>query len=202
VCQLSSSNAIHWGSLGALLAGVSWIASFIVAIFDSASKGIIPVFGFPYSDLGRTVYIVVLMSILWGLVGLHASQETLYGRLGSIGFLVAYAGSTLALVGLGLTWLFRGNVFGQEPAITLGLSGMVIGLMLLGIGFLLLGVAILWAGTLPVWCGMALIAAFIAVIVSLVFPASSGSYVVMVVLGLVWLGLARVLWKERSRSRA
>jgi hypothetical protein len=181
-------------------AGVAWIASFIVAIFDSASKGIIPVFGFPYSDLGRTVYIIVLMSILWGLVGLHASQETRYGRLGSIGFLVAYAGSMLALVGLGLTWLFKGNVLGQEPAITLGLSGMVIGLMLLGIGFLLLGVAILWAGTLPVWCGMALIIAFIAVIASLVFPASSGSYAVMVVLGLVWLGLARVLWKERSSS--
>lgn len=200
--RLSSSNAIHWGSLGALVAGAAWIASFIVVIFDSASKGLIPVFGFPYSDLGRTIYIVVLMSVLWGLVGLHACQETLYGRLGRIGFLVAYVGSTLALVGLGLTWLFRGNVFGQEPAITLGLSGMVTGLMLLGVGFLLLGVAILWAGALPAWCGIALITAFIAVMASLVFPASVGSYVVMIVLGLVWLGLGRVLWKERGRSLA
>lgn len=199
---VSSSNATRWGALGALLAGVAWVATFVVVIFDYANKGLIPVFGFPYSDLGRTIYIVVLISILWGLVGLHSCQGKLYGRLGSIGFLTAYVGGTLALVGLGLTWLFRGNVLGQEPAITLGLSGMVVGLMLLGGGFLLLGVAVLRAGTLPVWCGLALIIAFIAVIVSLVFPASLGSYVVTVVLGVVWLGLGAVLWKEQSEARA
>jgi hypothetical protein len=197
---VTSSNLIRWGALGALLAGIAWITSFVVVVVDFATKGLVPIFGFPYSDLGRTVYVIVLMSMPWGLMGLHARQEARYGQLGTAGFLVAYAGSTLALVGLGLVWLFRGNVLGQEPAITLGLSGMVVGFTLLGLGFLLLGVATLRAGELPRWCGVALIFAFVAVLGSLIFPASLGGYVVMAVLGFVWLALGHVLWKRRSRS--
>jgi hypothetical protein len=116
--------------------------------------------------------------------------------------LVAYVGSTLALVGLGLIWLFRGDVLGQEPAITLGLSGMVAGLTLSGVGFLLLGIATLRVNALPGWCGVALVIAFIAILASVVHPTSLGSYVVMFVLGLVWLALGYVLWKERSRPAA
>jgi hypothetical protein len=197
---VSSSNLVRWGALGALLAGVAWIASFVVVVVDFATRGLVPIFGFPYSDLGRTIYVIVLTSVPWGLVGLHARQKTRYGWLGTAGFLVAYVGSMLALVGLGLVWLFRGNVLGQEPAITLGLSGMVIGSTLLGVGFLLLGVATLRASELPRWCGGVLIFAFVAVLGSLASPVSLGGYVVMAVLGLVWLALGHVLWKGQSRS--
>ena len=197
---VSSSNLVRWGALGALLAGAALMMSFMIVIADFVDSGLVPVFGFPYSDLGRTTYVVALMSILWGLVGLHARQEKRYGWLGATGFLVAYVGGTLALVGLGLIWLFRGDVLGQEPAITLGLSGMVAGLTLLGVGFLLLGIATLRASALPGWCGVTLIIAFIAILVSVAFPASPGSYAVMFVLGLVWLALGYVLWKERRRS--
>ncbi len=183
-----------------MLAGAAWMVSFVVIVVDFATMGLIPVFGLPYSDLGRTIYIVVLISMLWGLVGLHARQETRYGRLGTTGFLVAYGGSTLTLVGLGLTWLFRIDVLGQEPAVTLGISGMVVGLTLLGTGFLLLGIATLRARVLPRWCGAALIIAFVAVLVPLAFPASLGGYAVMLVLGSVWLALGYVLWKKQSNG--
>lgn len=196
VSRVPSSNLIRWGALGALLAGLAWVASFVTAIVDFATDGLVPIFGLPYSDLGRTIYIAVLVGMPWGLVGLHGRQEKRYGRLGAAGFLVAYVGSMLTLVGLGLTWLFRGGVLGQEPAITLGLSGMVLGLALLGIGFLLLGVATLRASVMPGWCGVTLIVGFVAVLVSLIFPASLGSFGVMAVLGLVWLALGYVLWTE------
>lgn len=178
-----------------MLAGLAWVASFVTAIVDFATDGLVPVFGLPYSDLGRTIYIVVLVGMLWGLLGLHGRQEKRYGRLGAAGFLVAYVGITLALAGLGLIWLFRGGVLGQEPAITLGLSGMVLGLALLGTGFLLLGVATLRARALPGWCGATLIVGFVAVLIPLIFPVSLGSYGVIAVLGLVWLALSYVLWK-------
>jgi hypothetical protein len=197
-----SSNLVRWGAVGALLAGAAWMMSFIIVIADFLASGLVPVFGFPYSDLGRTTYVVALIGILWGLVGLHAHQEERYGRLGATGFLVAYFGSTLALVGLGLVWLFRGDVVGQEPAITLGLSGMVAGLTLSGVGFLLLGIATLRVNTLPGWCSVALVIAFIAILVSVAFPTSLGSYVVMFVLGLVWLAMGYFLWKERGRQAA
>lgn len=192
----SSNHLIRWGAPGALLAGLAWVASFAVVIVDFATKGLVPVFGLPYSDLGRTIYIVALLGVPWGLIGLHGRQEKRYGPLGTAGFLVAYLGSMFALAGLGLIWLFRGDVLGQEPAITLGLSGMVSGLALLGIGFLLLGVATLRARVLPGWCGVTLIVGFVAVLVSLIFPASLGSYGVMAVLGLLWLALSYILWKE------
>jgi hypothetical protein len=148
------------------------------------------------------VYAVVLTGIPWGLLGLHARQEARYGRLGSAGFWVAHSGSTVALVGLGLIWLFRVDVLGQEPATTLGLSGMVVGLTLLGAGFLILGVATLKARVLPGWCGAMLIVAFVAVLVSVAFPSSVGGYAVMAVLGFVWLALGHVLRMERSRATA
>jgi hypothetical protein len=195
-----SPKLIRLGAPGALVAGVAWIVSFIIVVIDFATRGLIPIFGFPYSNLGRTVYIVVLMSMLWGLVGLHAAQEKRYGRLGTIGFFVAYFGSTLALIGLGITWLFTSNVLGQEPAVTLGISGMGVGLMFVGIGFLLLGIATVRARVLPRWCGVSLIVAFVAVLVSLGFPASLGAYAVMIVLGFVWLTLGYVLWKRQSLS--
>jgi hypothetical protein len=181
-----------------MLAGVAWLTSFIIIIVDSATESLIPIFGFPYSDLGRTMYIVVLTTVAWGLMGLAARQETHYGLLGSIGSLVAFTGDTLTLIGLGLILLFRGDFLGQEPAVTLGLSGMVVGLTLLGIGFLLLGLATLRARVLPRLCGIALIIAFVAVLVSVSFPASLGSYVVTIVLGSVWLVLGYVLWTRRS----
>lgn len=197
---ISSSNLIRLGAPGALLAGMAWIVCFIIVVIDFATRGLIPIFGFPYSDLGRTVYIVILVSMLLGFVGLHAAQEKSYGWLGTIGFLAAYVGSTFALVGLGVTWLFTSNVLGQEPAVTLGISGMGIGLLFVGIGFLLLGIATVRARVLPRWCGVSLIVAFVAVLVSLGFPASLGGYAVMVVLGFVWLALGYILWKRRSLS--
>ena len=186
-----------------MLAGASWLASFVIVIADSITKGLIPVFGFPYSDPGRTVYIVVLVSMQWGLVGLHAHQGTAYGRAGTLGFLMAYVGSTLALLGLGATWLFELGLLGQEPAVTLGLSVMVVGMTLLGVGFLLLGIATLQARVPPRWSGVALIVAFVAVAASIAFPASLGGYIVMLVLGFVWLSLGFFLWKRsRSATRA
>ena len=183
-----------------MLAGIASLALFATIIVDLATSRLIPVFGFPYSDLGRTIYIAVLMSTLWGLVGLHAHLEGRYGWLGTSGFLAAYVGDTLALVGLGLTWLFRGNILGQEPAITLGLSGMVVGRLLLGLGFLVWGVATFRTGALPKSYGLALVVAFVVVLDSIVFPASLGSYAVTLVLGLVWLALGSLLWKARDRS--
>jgi len=40
------------------VAGVAWIVSFIIVVIDFATRGLISIFGFPYSNLGRTVYIL------------------------------------------------------------------------------------------------------------------------------------------------
>lgn len=187
-------TVIRLGALGAMVAGVAWLASFIIVIVDSTTEGLIPIFGFPYSDLGRTMYVIVLTSVPWGLMGLAARQETHYGLLGRVGSLAAFSGDTLTLIGLGLILLFRGDFLGQEPAVTLGLSSMVVGLTLLGTGFLLLGIATLRARVLPRSCGIALIIAFVAVLVPVISPAGLGSYAVTIVLGFVWLALGYVLW--------
>jgi hypothetical protein len=53
---------------------------------------------------------------------------------------------------------------------------------------------------LPRFCGIALIIAFVAVPVSLSFPAGLGSYTVNIALGFTWLAIGYVLWIEHNQS--
>src|SRR5918999_1151499 len=65
-------DLVRLGALGAVLAGVAWIASAVVAIIGT----------------------------LGGIVGLHARQVPSYGRLGTTGFLAAFMGTAVLLMGI------------------------------------------------------------------------------------------------------
>ena len=176
-----SSNIIRWGALGAMLAGVVWAASGIVDV--AFTRGRSPeILGF--ASLDEAMYIAALVGTLGGLAGLHARQATRYGWLGTAGFLAAFMGSTLLLIGLLLTFLIRGSALDQ-----------ILGLGFLGtlIGFALLGAATLRLGVLPRWCGLLLI---VCLPLALVLGDHGGG----IVLGLVWLALGYVLLSQRDVS--
>ena len=181
-----SSNVIQWGALGAILAGVVWLAS---GIFDmvfmsgqgSEAPGLIFLVG--------VMYIVALAGTLGGLVGLHARQAMRYGWLGTAGFLAAFIGSALLLIGLMLTFLIRDSALERvfvDPVLGLGLLCTLV-------GFVLLGVATLMMGVLPQWCGLLLI-------VCLPLAVVLGDYGGGIALGLVWLALGYVLLSQRDVS--
>jgi hypothetical protein len=191
-----------------VLAGVAWIVSVIVNLAITSPQGP-TAFGLS-SPLDEVTYIVALAGTLLGLTGLHTRQARSYGRLGVAGFLVAFMGNVLVLLGLVLSLSARGEVFERElldQVLGLGLLGMFLGFVLLSVGFVVLGTATLLAGVLPRWCGVALILGGVALILSgvaliLALPVwvVLGNYGWRIVLGAVWLALGYVLWSGRGEA--
>jgi hypothetical protein len=133
----------------------------------------------PYLDV---MFVVAMLLMLAGMMGFHALQQGNYGRLGWVGFYAVVVG-VLALV-LGLVLLLSGStaLLWLLPVATLAVL----------VGFALYGVATLQARVLPRWCGVALIVAFPAAI-------ALGTYAYFW-LGLVWLALGYVLWRQSSTT--
>jgi hypothetical protein len=176
---MASLNLVRWGALGALLAGVAWIASFIV---DLAMAGQSPeTSGLLSLYLIQVILGLALAGTLIGLLGLHVRQATSYGVLGTAGLLAALIGTALVLANVVFIRVAGRDLL--DLLLGIGLVGMFFGLVLLGVATLL-------AKVLPWWCGVALI-------VVLPIAAILGDYGGGLVLGLVWLALGYVLLAER-----
>jgi hypothetical protein len=185
---MSSSNWIRWGALGALLAGIAWIALGLIPLVILGQValyfgGVATVEDY----LLEILFSIALAGMLAGLVGFHARQAPNYGRLGTAGFFAAFVGvffmlaSTVATILAGsevLDWLFG-----------LGFVGTLV-------GFVLLGTATLRARVLPRWCGILLLVAVLGIPVYFAL----GSYGGAILYGLVWLALGYGLWSERGAS--
>jgi hypothetical protein len=186
--RMSSSNWIRWGALGALLAGIAWIALGLIPLVILGQValyfgGVATVEDY----LLEILFSIALAGMLAGLVGFHARQAPNYGRLGTAGFFAAFVGvffmlaSTVATILAGsevLDWLF-----------ILGFVGTLV-------GFVLLGTATLRARVLPRWCGIVLLVAVLGIPVYFAL----GSYGGAILYGLVWLALGYGLWSERGAS--
>ncbi|CAN5143758.1 hypothetical protein BH24ACT19_BH24ACT19_14420 [soil metagenome] len=167
-------NAVRWEALGAVLAGMAWLASFTVSpeVLGSPSYVVEGTFG------------AALLGTLVGLVALHTRQSRSYGALGLAGFLAAAAGTALVLLNVLLISLDIRDLL--DLLLGLGFLGMLV-------GFVVLGVATIRGQVLPGWCGVALI-------VALPVAAALGNYGGGMVLGLLWLALGYALWSGRVGS--
>ena len=183
---MSSLNLVRLGALGALLAGVAWT---VLGLVDLATVG------GPGSEVlssaffGDMLYLVALAATLGGIVGLHARQTPSYGRLlGTAGFLAAFTGTAILVVGLVLTFLL-GGVSGTaflDPVLGAGLWCVLV-------GFVLLGAATLRLKVLPRWCGVALI-------ICLPLAIALGDYGGGIVLGVNWFAIGYALLSHHDVS--
>jgi hypothetical protein len=171
-------NLVRLGALGALLAGVAWTVLGLVDILTLSGRGS-EVLNSAF--LEAMLYLVALVGTLGGIVGLHARQTPSYGKLGAAGFLAAFTGTAILLVGLTLSFLTGGEFGTTFLDFILGT-----GLWLVLVGFVLLGVATLRLEALPRWCGVALI-------VCLPLAITLGDYGGGIVLGLLWLSVSYAL---------
>ena len=104
------------------------------------------------------------------------------------GFLAAFMGTAILLVGLVLSFLV-GGLFGAaflDPVLGAGLWFVLV-------GFVLLGAATLRLEALPRWCGVALI-------VGLPLAITLGDYGGGIVLGLLWLAVGYALLFQHDVS--
>ncbi len=171
-----------------MLAGTSWAASGVLDVSTTIGRG--PGF-FGAASLPEALRVLALAGTLGVLVGLHARQAPGYGRLGTVGFSVAFAGTSLLLAGLALSFLplRSGASSGQtflDWASGLGLWGALV-------GFALLGSATLRLGALPRWCGWLLV-------VCPPLAIALGNYGGGLVLGISWLALGYALFYLRDVS--
>lgn len=182
---MASLNLVRLGALGAILAGVAWIASSLLAA--AVAGGQSPeVLGF--ASLNEALYLVSVAGTMGGIVGLHARQAPSYGRLGTVGFLATFAGTALLLLGLVLSFTM-GSVFGRtllDHVLGLGLWGALL-------GFMVLGAATLRLGALPRWCGVLLI-------ICLPVAIGLGDHGGGAVLGLLCLAVAYALLSQHDMS--
>jgi hypothetical protein len=128
------------------------------------------------------IFVVSLLLVIMGLVGLHTLQEGNYGRIGRAGFYTVVI-ATLAQI-LGLVVLLSGSAV-LERLIPIGSLAVLV-------GFVLYSAATLQAKVLPRWCG-------IGFIIGLPVTIALGEVWGFVVFGLLWLALGYVLC---SRSEA
>jgi hypothetical protein len=182
---MASLNLVRLGALGAILAGVSWIASSLLAA--AVASGQSPeVLGF--ASLNEALYVVSVAGTMGGIVGLHARQAPSYGRIGTVGFLATLTGTALLLVGLILSFTM-GSLFGR----TLLDYVLGLGLWCALLGFMALGAATLRLGALPRWCGVLLV-------ISLPLAIALGDHGGGAVLGLLWLAVAYALLSQHDVS--
>jgi hypothetical protein len=178
-------NLVRLGTFGALLAGVAWTVLGIVDLVTLGGRGY-DVLSSAFFD--ETLYLVALAGTLGGVVGLHDRQTPSYGRLGTAGFLAAFAGTALLLMGLILSFLVGGDF--RTPFLDLVLGA---GLWTVLAGFVLLGAATLRLKALPRWCGAALI-------ICLPLAIILGDYGGGLVLGVTWLAMSYMLVSHHDVS--
>ena len=191
---MKTANLIRWGALAALASGVLWIAGGLLTLAFPHSPP--EVLGTRLDYLGTSVFSAAYLGVLGGLVGLHAKQVESYGRLGPVGFLVAFLGAALLCVGQATSAIFPdtstvGWLF-DKPG-----YGFLAGINLFLVGLLVMGIATFRAGVLPRWCGLALI----GMVVVSIFGAIVSAGGAFVVIGLVWIALGHALWSEKAFPR-
>jgi hypothetical protein len=142
---LPPSYLERWGGLSAIAAGVLLAAG---ALLQDRTGGS------PFSPPGYLPVVVFYLGsllLLGGLAGLHARQTGIYGRMGTMGFWVAFVGTLLGTM-LGAVAVLS-KVLAEESTSTavaiFGGLATALANLAAGFGLLLLGIATLRAGVLP-----------------------------------------------------
>ncbi|MDP9410465.1 MAG: hypothetical protein M3P70_08175 [Actinomycetota bacterium] len=195
-----SSNLIRWSGLAAILGGalllVSDLLSLTVVSGDLAEAATT---GTYLVDNG--LRLLAGVSLLLGLVGLYARQSEASGALGLVGFLAAFAGTSLML-GASWTNTFVPPALAVEapeflaagPAGTLGF-GFTLSFALAALGWFLFGTATLRARVYPRAAAAALMVG--AALTFTPLPASG----VVFAAAVIWLGMALFAQKEASAGQ-
>jgi hypothetical protein len=190
---VSTLSAIRWGGLGAVLAGVEWIASGFLADASQAQgprPGLLNIYLLEGTPLaGKLFALAAVLFTLLGIAGLDTLQQERITNTGWLGFfiiIVVFLGQAFGT----LTYLVVPSLF---PIFGLFLNPVVGALGLL-VGFVLYGEAMMRANVLPLWCGVILIPGTAMAI-------ALGPNIGNVVFGLFWLAFGYLLLQRAQAHR-
>ena len=200
---MSTVNLIRWSGVASLLAGVLYILG---SFLHPAGEDLAAVSS-PNYLLAHLLIWASLILLLFGLIGLYARQVEKTGMFGLVSFVLAFIGTTIAvvLVAPGATLLplvaaTAPDLFAQltaPPAFVLLLF-----LVTYGLGFILFSVATMRAGVLPRWAGLLLIIGIVLQMAAEGVPLDKSllqmiriTAPIVLGLGFAWMGYA--LWSEK-----
>jgi hypothetical protein len=211
--QMSTQNLIRWSGLALMVGGVG-IALFLITLYPLGNFLAPETIITSQSILAHTFHWIGATFALLGLVGWHVKQKAQAGMTGLIGFILAFIGTTLTLVGgVSAGYIFpvlaheaphafdpQGPLFASSNAIP-----FFIGFATFMLGYVLLGIATIRAKILPRW-GAVLV--MVGAILFQLPPQPIGPFPTIVILlgavlygaGTVWIGLA--LWSSKSEMTA
>ncbi len=186
-------NPIRWGGLAALVAGVLLLISQLLRLYVDLLD---PAFFGAFIILDGWIGVLLAVIMQLGLVGLYAPRAKAMGPLGLIGFVLASAGTQLAMGASFIfafvrpvVWPWEDPEYFERTITSLAQFGLSFVL-----GCLLLGVAALRAGVYPRTANMLLIAGTLILLIPL--PLSD----IIFALTMAWLGY--VLFTERGEEEA
>ena len=164
---MATSDLIRWGGLAAMVGGAAWALDSLLVL------------AVPEAGWTNVVFVVAVLLVLVGLLGLHALQGDAYGRVGRGGLWTVVVASLAQVLGLVVF------LAGSEALLWLVFP---IGTLAVLVGFVLYGAATLQARVLPRWCGVGLI---VAPALTVVLGDYGG-----ILFGLFWLALGYMLWSR------
>jgi len=160
---MTTSTWIRWSGLSLLLGGIS-LALFVLVHPQSEFNA--EVMGRGVAEVAHNVHFLGASLAVFGLVGLHLRQMARAGRLGTIGFVLAFFGMVW-FAGLGLMSFAALPFIATHAPDLVAKDGpywsefpgplFIIGLISFVLGFIVLGVAVFRAKVLPRWSGLPVI---------------------------------------------
>jgi hypothetical protein len=204
--KMSTRNLIRWSGLISILAGVLYALGALLHPVGEDLASVIHPNWIP----SHFVYWISAVLMQLGLVGLYARQVDKAGRLGLVGFVLAFIGTALVGAILFLATAAIPLIAAGAPAIfdqAMAAPAFIVVMLVVGFGFgyVLFGIATMRAGVLPRWAGLLLIIGVLLFMLSEAAPLERTlSHVVVTVgdvvfgFGLVWMGYA--LWSEKREA--
>jgi hypothetical protein len=210
---MSTQNLMRWSGLALVVGGLG-IALFLITLYPLGNFFDPETFTSSQSVLAHTFHWVGATFALLGLVGWQVKQRVQVGMTGLIGFILAFIGTTLTLVG-GVSAGYVLPVVAIEAPQALDPQGpffasanaipFFVGFATFMLGYVLLGIATIRAGILPRW-GAVLV--MLGAILFNLPPQPLGPFPTFVILvgavlwgaGAVWIGFA--LWSSKSDMTA
>ena len=198
-----SSNLIRSSGLLALVGGVLWTATWILAYFTA--DGSRDVFGFSERGWRTLLLNPAMLFFMAGLAGFHAKQAGRSESLAKGGFVICLLGLGTMLLGTIIEYWVSELFYGtQRP----GWAMFGVGVLLLPIGLLLFGIGTLkarvfsgWRRAVPFVFGLILallILSGVPLILLSGSPQEGFMRVVLLTIAVGWAVLGYALWSDKD----
>ena len=198
---MSSRRLIRWSGLAAMLGGLLWMVLGALAGMTGGSTKVLGLTEGAYSRM----FTVSLLLVTAGLAGLYARQAGRFGRLGAAGFVLAFIGLALMVLGIVIEWWISDLIFadvqpGQfKPGAHAGWGIFLVGFCVLAVGFVLVGIATIQAKALPRWSRALPLVIGLLPASGFLVALSIGEWGLLSP-GLGWMLLGYVLWSHQTEA--